>query len=117
MNPPDDPFKPPSAATALPEAPGAKASLHLGIWSILLNVLCGCFPVAIPLAIAAILKHRKAERAALEEPGRFAPVSNAGLITGVIGLCLTLVAFLVLLSLAGVLIPILHSGTPPAKVP
>lgn len=88
-------------------APGAKASFHLGLWSILLNALCGCFPVAIPLGIAAIVKHGKAESAAQAEPDRYAAPASTGKVLGIVGLCLTLFAFAWMGMVSAVAIPAL----------
>lgn len=49
--------------------------------------------MAIPLGIAAILKHGKAERAAQAEPHRYAAPVSTGKALGIVGLCLTLFAF------------------------
>jgi len=110
----DNPFRPPAAETALPEAPTARAALRLGIWSLALNTLCACFPLAIPLGILAIARYRQARRAALEAPGRYAPPSEAGLVLGILGLSMT---FLALLVWAGLMIPWLHGGRPPVRPP
>jgi type II secretory pathway pseudopilin PulG len=88
-------------------APGAKAAFQLGLWSVLLNVLCGCFPVAIPLGIAAIVKHGKAERAAWAEPDRYEQPGSTGKVLGIVGLCLTVVAFMVIGIISAISIPAL----------
>ncbi len=86
-------------------APGAKAAFQLGLWSVLLNVLCGCFPVAIPLGIAAIVKHGKAERAAWAEPQRYETPTSTGKVLGIVGLCLTVVAFMVVGIISAIAMP------------
>lgn len=108
MSDPMNPYETPSAPlNPMEPAPGAKASFHLGLWSILLNVLCGCFPVAIPLGVMAIVKHGKAERAAQAEPNRYFPPSPTGKTLGIVGLCLTVVALMVVGMISAIAIPAL----------
>ncbi len=91
----------------LEEAPGAKAATRLGIWSLVSNVLCGCFPVAIGLGIAALVKHGKAKRAAEAEPNRYAAPSNTGLVTGIIGIVWTIFALFYIGIISAIAIPAL----------
>lgn len=72
-------------------APGAKAAKTCGILSICFALTCIGIPVAVILAIVALVQQAKAKRAAQAEPGRFAPVSSTGLVTGIIGLVLPVV--------------------------
>ena len=95
MNPPSN----------LEPAPGAKAATRLGIWSLLSNLLCGCFPVAIGLGIGAIIKQGKAKQAAQAEPARYAPPTNTGLVTGIIGICWTVFALAYLGIISAIAIP------------
>lgn len=91
----------------LEPAPGAKAATQLGIWSLLTNVLCGCFPVSIGLGIGAILKHGKAKRLAEAEPERYQRPTNTGLVTGIIGICWTLFALFYIGIVSAIAIPAL----------
>lgn len=70
----------------LPQAPGAKAAFHLGLWSLTLNAACGCFPVAFPLGIAAILQHGKAVTAWELDPDRYREPGLVGRVLGVLGM-------------------------------
>ncbi len=101
-------YEPPQAPSLqLEPAPGAKAATRLGIWSLLSNVLCGCFPLAIGLGIGAIVKHGKAKQAAQAEPGRFLPPSSTGLVTGIIGIAWTLFALAYIGIISAVAVPAL----------
>lgn len=79
------------SASSLPQAPGAKAAKVCGILAIVLALTCVGIPVAITLAIVALVQQAKAKRLVQAEPGAYAPVPATGLVTGIIGLVLPLV--------------------------
>lgn len=91
----------------LEPAPGAKAATQLGIWSLVSNVLCGCFPLAIGLGIGALVKHGKAKRAAEAEPTRYEKPSNTGLVTGIIGIAWTIFALAYIGIISAIALPAL----------
>jgi hypothetical protein len=105
-NPMQDPQMPPPYQPLEP-APGAKAATQLGIWSLVSNVLCGCFPLAIGLGIGALVKHGKAKRAAEAEPTRYETPSNTGLVTGIIGIVWTIFALAYIGIISAIAIPAL----------
>ena len=78
----------------LAEAPGSRAAFHLGLWSLLLNLCCGCFPVAVPLGIAAIAKYNRAKREAACAPDQYAQPPATGMVLGIVGLCCTFFALM-----------------------
>lgn len=73
------------------EAPGARASRICGILAILSALTCAGIPLAIALGIVALVKQGKAKRLAAEAPATYLPVSQAGLVTGIVGLALPVV--------------------------
>ncbi len=73
----------------LTPAPGAKAAKVCGILAIVFAATCVGFPVALVLGIVAIVQHGKAKRLAKAQPEAFAPVPATGLVTGIIGLVLS----------------------------
>ena len=88
----------PNTPTFLAPAPGAKASMVCGILSIVGALTCVCSPVGIVLGIVALVKHTRASRASAEAPEAYTRTSAAGLVTGIIGLALS-----VLLAIPGLL--------------
>lgn len=70
------------------EAPGARAARICGILAVLSALTCVGFPVAIGLGIVALVKQGKAKRLAAQDPGSYLPVSQTGLVTGIVGLAL-----------------------------
>lgn len=86
-------------------APGANAAFQCGLWSILTNAVLGCFPVAIALGIIAIVQHGKAETAHQLDPERYDPPGMSGRVMGIVGICLTLVAWLWLGLIASWVVP------------
>jgi len=92
----DAPPEPPPVPVSGPfPAPGAKAAFHCGLWALLTSLLC--FPVALILAVVAIVQNQKAQRLARENPGAFLKPGNGGLIMGIIAL-----AVLPLLAVVGI---------------
>ncbi|MBL0311906.1 MAG: DUF4190 domain-containing protein [Holophagaceae bacterium] len=72
-------------------APGAKAGRVCGILAIVLALTCVGIPVAIILGIVAIVKTSRAKRLAHGNPGAYEMPTSAGLILGIVGLCLPVV--------------------------
>ncbi|BDU74725.1 DUF4339 domain-containing protein [Mesoterricola silvestris] len=91
----DAPTPPPPPASGPAEAPGSRAAFHCGLWALL--SMCLCFPVALALAIAAIVQNQKASRMARENPGTYRKPGNGGLVMAIIALCV-----LPLLALLGI---------------
>lgn len=81
----------------LPEAPGARASRHCGIWALVLVILF--FPASVVLGIIAIVQNNKAKALARNAPGTYSTPSSAGMIMGI----LSLVAIPVFLFFVGIL--------------
>jgi len=78
-----------ASPTSVPvPAPGAKAAKLCGILAIVFALTCVGIPVAIILAIVALVQQAKAKRLAKAEPGRYQPVPATGLVTGILGLAL-----------------------------
>lgn len=91
------------ARPALPEAPGAKASRHCGVWALVLVIIF--FPAAVVLGIIAIVKNNKARALARQAPESYSPPSSAGMIMGIIALA-AIPAFLFFVGiLAAIAIP------------
>jgi type II secretory pathway pseudopilin PulG len=86
-----------------PKAPGAGAAKVTGSLSIVFAILC--FPVGLVLAIVALVQHNKARGAQAANPEGFQPVTSVGLVTGVLGLVLAVLMFLVVVSVGAVAIP------------
>lgn len=70
-------------------APGAKAAKVCGILAILFALTFVGAPVALVLAIVALVQHRKARRLAESDPARYAAGTAAGQILGIVGLVLS----------------------------
>jgi len=81
----------------LPEAPGAKASRHCGVWALVL--LLFFFPASVVLAIIAIVQNSKARSLARSAPQSYRVPGNAGMILGI----LSLVALPLFLALVGII--------------
>lgn len=75
-----------------PNAPGAVASLVLGI----ISICTGCIGVGIVLGIIGIVMAKKANRALAANPDDFKGngVAKGGLITSIIGLVLSIVGII-----------------------
>ena len=84
-------FEAPAPHPLLPPAPGAKAAKVCGILSIPFALTCIGIPVAVVLAIVALVQQAKAKRFAQAHPEAFAPVTSTGLVTGILGLVLPVV--------------------------
>ncbi|GLH73651.1 hypothetical protein GETHLI_21530 [Geothrix limicola] len=69
-------------------APGAKAAKICGILAILFALTCIGFPVAIILAIVALVKQGQAKRLVRAQPEVYEPVPATALVTGILGLVL-----------------------------
>ncbi len=91
----DAPAPPPIPAAVASPAPGARAAFHCGLWSLLSVFLC--FPVALGLAVAAIVQNQKAHRLARENPGAYRKPGSGGLVMAIIAL-----AILPLLAVLGI---------------
>jgi len=70
--------------TLLPEAPGAKASRHCGIWALVLVIIF--FPASVVLGIIAIVQNNKARTLARNAPQAYRQPSSAGMILGILSL-------------------------------
>ena len=90
----------------LKEAPGAKASFHLGLWGLIANLLC-CLPVGMGLAIAALVKHGKAKRAAAEVPDRYRRPNSTGFVLGIAALVSTLLVLPMIGMVSAIAVPAL----------
>lgn len=86
---------PPPIPAAPATAPGARAAFHCGLWSLFSMFLC--FPVALGLAVAAIVQNQKAHRLARENPGAYRKPGSGGLVMAIIAL-----AILPLLAVLGI---------------
>lgn len=88
--------RPPSSSSSslavLPESPGAKGSRICGILSILLALTFVGFPAGLVLGIVALVKHGRSRRRALESSGAYAYPGSTGLVVGVVGLSLSVLA-------------------------
>jgi type II secretory pathway pseudopilin PulG len=84
--------------TLLLEAPGARAARICGILAILSALTCAGIPLAIVLGIVALVKHGKAKRTVAQDPECYLPVTQTGLVTGIVGLALPVI----LLPVAGI---------------
>jgi hypothetical protein len=84
-----------SQTMTLPEAPGAKASWHCGLWAMITMFLC--FPAALVLAIVAIVQNGKAKRLAEAIPDTYRRPGSAGLVMGI--LALVMLPFLAILGI------------------
>jgi len=96
-----------SESQLLPEAPGARAARLCGILAIVFALSCVGIPVAIVLAIVALVKHGKARRLAQAFPQQYGPVANTGLVTGIIGLVMPVLMLPVTGIVAAIAIPAL----------
>ncbi len=72
-------------------APGAKTGRICGILAIVLALTCVGIPIAIILGIIAIVKTGKARGLARSYPETYEMPNSAGLILGIVGLCLPIV--------------------------
>ena len=72
-------------------APGGKTGRVCGILAIVLALTCVGIPIAIILGIIAIVKTSKAKSIARSYPETYEMPSSAGLILGIVGLCLPVV--------------------------
>lgn len=93
-----------STPTPVP-APEERAAFHLGLWSLLSNLLCGCFPVSILLGILALVRHGRAKARAAAEPERYAPPAPTGLVLGLIGMAWTIFAIAYIGVISAIAIP------------
>jgi hypothetical protein len=87
----------PIPVTILTEAPGAKAGRNCGIWALITAFLC--FPMALVLAIIAIVQTNKASRRSKAAPNVYLQPSGSGRIMGII----VLVGIIPLMALAGMI--------------
>jgi type II secretory pathway pseudopilin PulG len=88
----------------LPEAPGAKAARHCGIWAIITAIIL-CLPVSIVLAIIAIVQNGKAKRFVEASPSSYSKPSGAGLILGIVALAILPVMLMFAGIVAAIAIP------------
>lgn len=91
------------ARPILPEAPGAKASRHCGVWALVLVIIF--FPAAAVLGIIAIVQNSKARTLARKAPESYSAPGNGGLIMGVIALAAIPVFLFFVGILAAIAIP------------
>ncbi|HJW08113.1 MAG TPA: hypothetical protein VJ483_00670 [Holophagaceae bacterium] len=71
-------------------SPEEKSSFQFGLWSLLTNLVCCCFPVSIVLGILSITKYNRAMAAVAAEPERYASPKPTGMVLGILGMCWTL---------------------------
>lgn len=90
----------------LPYPPGARASFHLGLWS-LLSTLLLLLPVSVGLGIAAIVTNRRAVHRAEAAPETYQKPAPTGLILGIVGICIAPVMLFVIGILSAIAIPAL----------
>ncbi|HJU82930.1 MAG TPA: hypothetical protein VJ600_01855 [Holophagaceae bacterium] len=90
-------------------APEERSSFRFGLWSLLTNLLCGCFPVAIVLGIFALVRHGRAKALAAAEPDRFSPPAATGMVLGILGIAWTLFALAYVGIISAIAIPALLS--------
>lgn len=81
----------PNSPLVLEPAPGARAAKLCGIWAIVAGITCVGLPIAIVLAIVALVKQAKASRLAKEDPGLYEKPSATGLVLGILGLVMPIV--------------------------
>lgn len=74
-------------SSSLPEAPGARAAFHCGLWGIIANFVL-CLPASIGLGITAIVQANKARRLAQEHPDQYRRPTSSGLVMGIASLAL-----------------------------
>ena len=86
-----NPYLNPGENPAREPAPGAKAARICGITAIALSLTCVGIPIAIILGIVAIVKSSKAKRLARSHPETYEMPSSAGLILGIVGVCMPVV--------------------------
>lgn len=91
----------------LSEAPGARASFHLGLWALITGATVVLAPVGIALAIAAIVQGSKAHRLSLAYPDQFLAPGGAGKVMGIVALCLVPVMVFFLGIVSAIAIPAL----------
>ena len=93
---------------ALPAAtPEERSSFRFGLWALLLNLLCGCFPVAIVLGILAITNHNKAKARAAADPANYTAPAATGMVLGIIAMAWTVFALIYIGILSAIAIPAL----------
>ncbi len=86
-----NPHPNPGVNQAKEPAPGGKTGRICGILAIVLALTCVGIPIAIILGIIAIVKTSKAKSMARSYPETYEMPSSAGLILGIVGLCLPVV--------------------------
>lgn len=86
-----NPYLNPGETQMKEPAPGAKTGRTCGILAIVLALTCVGIPIAIILGIVAIVKTSKAKGLARSYPETYEMPSSAGLILGIVGLCLPVV--------------------------
>lgn len=96
-------------ASALEPAPGARAAKLCGIWAIVAGITCVGLPIAIVLAIVALVKQAKASRMAKEEPGLYEKPAATGLVLGILGLVMPIVMLPFIGIVSAIAIPALLS--------
>lgn len=101
MHPTEPPFARP------PEPPGAKGARICGILAIVLSLTCIGIPVAIGLGITALVLQAKAKRLHREAPEAYAPPTQTGLVTGIVGLVLPVIMLPFLGIVSAIAIPAL----------
>ncbi|HJW43372.1 MAG TPA: hypothetical protein VJ463_02880 [Geothrix sp.] len=88
-------------------APEERSAFHFGLWALLTNLLCGCFPVSILLGVLALVRHGRAKARAAAEPDRYAPPAATGMVLGIIGMAWTIFALVYVGIISAIAIPAL----------
>lgn len=86
-----NPYLTPGQAPAKVEAPGARTARICGIAAIVCALTCVGIPIALILGIVALVKASKAKALARSYPETYEMPSAAGMILGIVGLCLPVV--------------------------
>ena len=86
-----NPYLTPGQTPAKAPAPGAKTARICGIAAIVCALTCVGIPIALILGIVALVKAGKAKALAKSYPETYEMPSSAGMILGIVGLCLPVV--------------------------
>lgn len=89
--PPLNPYLPPGENLTKHPAPGAKTARVCGITAIICALTCVGIPIAIVLGIVAVVQASKAKALARSYPETYEVPSAAGMILGIVGICMPVV--------------------------